>query len=188
MRIVGGKFRGKTLQAPPGPDTRPTSDRARESIFNILAHGKAAIDLDGISVLDLFCGTGALGLEAMSRGAGHGLFADRDAEALRVARANAASMGLWRDSLHLRLDGAHLGPPPRAAKAPYDLVFMDPPYHSGMVLPALLALGGKGWIRPGTVLVVEVAADEAFAAPRGYEQLDERTYGAAKVHFLKKLP
>jgi len=188
MRIVGGRFRGKILQAPPGPETRPTSDRARESIFNILAHGKPAIALDGISVLDLFCGTGALGLEAMSRGAAHGLFADRDPEALRVARANAASMGLWRDCLHLRLDGGHLGPPPRAAKAPYGLVFMDPPYNSGLALPALLALGGKGWIQPGTILVIEVGAEEAFVPPRGYEQLDERVYGAAKVHFLKKLP
>lgn len=188
MRIIGGKFRGKTLQAPKGRDTRPTADRTREALFNILAHGKAAVDLNGLAVLDLYCGTGALGLEAMSRGAARGVFIDRDPEALKLAKANAASMGLWRDCVMLGLDGGHLPPPARAVKAPLDLVFMDPPYGAGLVLPALLALGAKGWLKPEAVLVIEMGAEESLEPPRGYALLDERMYGAAKLYFLKRLP
>ena len=187
MRIVGGKFRGKTLQAPTGRDTRPTADRTREALFNILAHGKAAVDLDGIAVLDLYCGTGALGLEAMSRGAARGVFVDRDPAALKLARANAASMGLWRDCVMLGLDGGHLPPPARAVKAPLDLAFLDPPYGAGLVPPALLALGAKGWLKPEAVVVVEMGAEEELVIPRGYELLDDRTYGAARLYFLKRL-
>ncbi|MEK9672355.1 MAG: 16S rRNA (guanine(966)-N(2))-methyltransferase RsmD [Rhodospirillaceae bacterium] len=186
MRIVGGKYRGKKLRAPEGRDLRPTSDRARQAIFNILAHGKAAYDLDGIRVIDLFCGTGAMGLEAISRGAAGGVFIDRDPAALKLVKENAASMGVWRDCLVLGLDGTKLPPPPRAAHAPVDIAFIDPPYGEGLAEPALLALQGKGWLKPGGLAVVEVGAAEDLAVPPAYETSDERTYGAAKVYFLKR--
>ncbi|PIW28827.1 MAG: 16S rRNA (guanine(966)-N(2))-methyltransferase RsmD [Rhodospirillales bacterium CG15_BIG_FIL_POST_REV_8_21_14_020_66_15] len=185
MRIVGGRFRGKKLIAPEGADLRPTSDRARESVFNILAHGKAAIDLDGITVVDMFCGTGALGLEAMSRGAAHGVFADRNPAHLKIAKDNAAAMGLWRECLMLGLECTHLAVPPRAAKTPAGLAFLDPPYGQGLADPTLRGLVNKGWLAPGAIVVVEVGAEEALRGTRGFEVLDERTYGAAKVYFLR---
>lgn len=187
MRIVGGKFRGKKLIAPEGQDLRPTSDRARESIFNILAHGKAAMDLDGITVADMFCGTGALGLEAMSRGAAHGVFADRNPAHLKIAKDNAAAMGFWRECLMLGLDCTHLVIPPRAAKTPAALAFLDPPYGQGMADPALRGLANNNWLTDDATVVVEVGADEDLKGTRGFETLDERTYGAAKVYFLKRL-
>ena len=177
MRIVAGRFRGKKLAAPEGRDLRPTSDRARESVFNILAHGKAAIDLDGITVADMFCGTGALGLEAMSRGAAFGIFADRNPVHLKIAKDNAAAMGLWRECLMLGLDCTHLA----------GLVFLDPPYGMGMADPALRGLLNKNWLTPDATVVVEVGAEESLAGTRGFEVRDERTYGAAKVYFLKRL-
>ena len=187
MRIVAGRFRGKKLTAPEGGDLRPTSDRARESVFNILAHGKAAVDLDGITVADMFCGTGALGLEAMSRGAAFGVFADRNPVHLKIAKDNAAAMGLWRECLMLGLDCTHLAVPPRAAKTPAGLVFVDPPYGMGMADPALRGLLNKNWLTPDATVVVEVGAEESLAGTRGFEVLDERIYGAAKVYFLKRL-
>lgn len=190
MRIVGGRFRGKKLRAPEGPDTRPTSDRAREAVFNILAHGAAALNLDGVTVVDLFCGTGALGLEALSRGAGRCVFVDNNQATLRIARENAAACGVWRDCLQLALDAGHLPPPPRAAWGADGerarLALLDPPYGAGLAGPALLGLAAKGWLADGAIVVVEVGADEELAVPRGFEQLDERRYGAAKVYFLKK--
>lgn len=186
MRIVGGKFRGKILKAPEGTDLRPTSDRARESIFNILAHGKAAIDLDGITVADFYCGTGALGLEAMSRGAAFGIFADRNPAHLKIARDNAAAMGLWRECLMLGLDCSNLAVPPRAVKQPASLVFMDPPYGHGLADPTLRGLLNKNWLAPGAIVVAEISAEENLRGTRGFTLLDERSYGAAKVYFLKK--
>ncbi|MEQ8227316.1 MAG: 16S rRNA (guanine(966)-N(2))-methyltransferase RsmD [Rhodospirillales bacterium] len=186
MRIVGGKFRGKKLIAPEGKDLRPTSDRARESIFNILAHGKAAMNLDGITVLDMFCGTGALGLEAMSRGAVFGVFADRNPAHLRYAKDNAGAMGYWRECLMLGLDCAHLAVPPRAAKTPAQLAFLDPPYGQGLADPALRGLVNRNWLTPDATVVVEVGTDEDLKGARGFDVLDERTYGAAKVYFLKR--
>lgn len=186
MRIVGGKFRGRKLTAPEGTDLRPTSDRARESIFNILAHGKAAVDLDGITVADMYCGTGALGLEAMSRGAAFGIFADRNPAHLKIAKDNAAGMGLWRECLMLGLDCSHLAVPPRAAKTPAGLVFLDPPYGHGLADPTLRGLLNKNWLTPDATVVVEIGAEETLVGTRGFDVLDERTYGAAKVYFLKR--
>lgn len=188
MRIVGGRFKGRTLAAPEGKDLRPTADRTRESVFNILAHGNRAIDgleLDGATVIDMFAGTGGLGLEAMSRGCGHGVFIDNDPRALALVRKNAGPMGLGRAVTLLKLDATRLAPPPRAAKAPAALAFLDPPYGQDLIQPALLGLKDKGWLQDGAVVVCEVAAKEEFDPPRGFEAVDERTYGAAKVVFLK---
>jgi 16S rRNA (guanine966-N2)-methyltransferase len=185
MRIVGGRHRGRTLAAPDGKDLRPTADRVRESVFNILAHGIDGFILDGVTVVDVFCGTGALGLEAMSRGAGHGVFIDNDPGALAYVRKNAGPLGLGRAVTMLKIDAARLSPPPRVAKTPAMLAFLDPPYEKGLVVPALLGLKDKGWLADDAVIVVEVAAKEEFEAPRGFQVLDERTYGAARVVFLR---
>ena len=184
MRIVGGKFRGRSLNAPAGRDVRPTSDRAREGIFNILAH---SIDWDGfddLTVLDVFSGTGALGLEAMSRGAAHAVFIDKDPVALKCLRENAAALGEARNITPLKLDVTRLAPPPRAANAPLRLAFLDAPYGSKLTDPTLLGLSHKGWLAPDAVVVVEIGKDEEITLPRDLNILNERTYGAAKVLFL----
>jgi len=154
-------------------------------MFNILSHGADAVDFDGLTVIDVFSGTGALGLEAMSRGAVHGVFIDNDNGALSLVRKNAGPLGVGRDITPLKLDASRLAPPPRAAKTPAGLVFLDPPYESGLVVPALLALKDKGWLSDGAICVAEVAVKEALDCPRGFQVLEERTYGAARVVFLK---
>ncbi|HEC14757.1 MAG TPA: 16S rRNA (guanine(966)-N(2))-methyltransferase RsmD [Rhodospirillales bacterium] len=185
MKIVGGKHRGRPLKALPGRATRPTSDRVREAVFNILEHGIEGLALDGATVIDVFSGTGALGLEALSRGAARATFIDTNPEALNIVRKNAGSLGEGRNITALKLDAARLAPPPRAARAPCPLVFLDPPYDSELTNPALLSLSGKGWLAAGAVCVVEVASNEPFESPAKFSVLDERVYGAARVVFLK---
>ncbi|MBC8267735.1 MAG: 16S rRNA (guanine(966)-N(2))-methyltransferase RsmD [Rhodospirillaceae bacterium] len=185
MRIIGGKFKGRTLSAPPGRDVRPTSDRAREGIFNILAHSIDWDGFDGQTVLDVFSGTGALGLEAMSRGANHGVFIDNDPVSLKCLRANAASLGEASNITPLKLDVTRLAPPPRITGAPLGLAFLDAPYGSNLTDQALLGLCNKGWIAAGGIVVVETGKDDELAIPRQFETLDARTYGAAQVTFLR---
>ncbi len=189
MRIVGGAYRGRPLAAPAardgGKDVRPTSDRARQAVFNILEHGlDGAAGLAGASVLDLFAGSGALGLEALSRGAAHVTFVEIDGGALKCIRRNSGAMGAARAATLLKLDAARLPPPPLAARAPCAVAFLDPPYNSGLAAPALGGLAAKGWIGPGSVCVVEVAAKEDLTPPVGFAEIDARTYGAARVVFL----
>ncbi len=185
MRIVGGSLKGRALKTPPGNDLRPTADRVRESLFNVLLHGQQPVDLEGATVIDVFSGTGALGLEAMSRGCGHGVFIDNDNKALALVRKNAGNLGLGRSVTLLKLDAGRLPPPPRTAKTPAALAFLDPPYGSGLVVPALLGLKARGWTGEGAVCVAEVAVKEEFDVPKGFEIVDERTYGAARLVFLK---
>ena len=184
MRIVGGIHRGRPLKAPPGRDLRPTSDRAREALFNILGHGMAGVDLDGASVLDVFAGTGAFGLEALSRGADHATFIDNSAEAIKCLRQNADALGESLRATPIRADATRLPPPPLVAQAPCAFAFLDPPYGSGLAVPALNALVAQRWIAAGTLSVVEIAAKEPFQAPDPFDCLDERTYGAARLVFL----
>jgi 16S rRNA (guanine966-N2)-methyltransferase len=188
MRIVGGQHRGRTLKAPTGREVRPTSDRTRESMFNILAHGIDDFELSDASVLDLFCGTGALGLEALSRGATHATFIDSDAKSLALAKENAATVGEWRNVTLLKIDSRRLGPPPLAAKAPCSLAFLDAPYEQNLTGPALLTLVNNRWLAEGAIVVVEVAQMETLDPPRQLKLLNERVYGAAKVLFLKYQP
>ncbi|NQV99080.1 MAG: 16S rRNA (guanine(966)-N(2))-methyltransferase RsmD [Rhodospirillales bacterium] len=185
MRIIGGTHKGRSLLAPPGQATRPTSGRVRESVFNILAHGFADLQLAETSVVDVFAGTGALGLEALSRGALHATFIDTSRSALEAAKKNAATLGEWRKAMTLKADASQLAMPPRAAKAPCGLAFLDAPYEKELSLPALLGLVNKGWVHPGAVVVVELAAKEELELPRRYQLLDERSYGAARVLFLQ---
>lgn len=190
MRIVGGRFRGRPLKAPRadakgGQDLRPTADRVRESLFNVLLHGIEGADLEGAAVIDVFAGTGALGLEALSRGAVHAVFIDNDKTALACVRRNAGALGVGRQVTLLGLDARHPPPPPLAARAPCPLAFLDPPYVSGLAGPALSGLAARGWLAKGAVCVAEVGAKEALEAPKGFRVLDERTYGKARVVFLR---
>lgn len=185
MRIVGGRFRGRRLTAPPGRDLRPTSERAREAIFNILTHG-LEIDLDGLNLLDVFAGTGAMGLEALSRGAAHVTFIDNDQAALNCLRRNAGAAGVARQVTPLKLDAARLPPPPRITGAPCPLAFLDAPYESGLSEPALESLSTKGWIGAGSLCAVELSVRERFGVPAGFEIADDRRYGTARILFLTR--
>ncbi|MGB0681910.1 MAG: 16S rRNA (guanine(966)-N(2))-methyltransferase RsmD [Magnetovibrionaceae bacterium] len=185
MRIVGGAFRGKALRAPQSDDIRPTGDRAREALFNVLSHGSFSLDWDGLVVADLFCGTGALGLEALSRGAVTCTFVDVSAASLKLARQNAAACGAVKRFASLKLDASRLPPPARVTRAPIDLAFLDAPYNKGLSIPALKGLLVRKWLKPGAFVVVEVAKDEPLDPPKGYDLLDERDYGAARVLFLR---
>ena len=179
MRIIAGEFRGRRLSSPPGRDVRPTSDRARESLFNILEHGEPPVR--GARFLDLFCGTGAVGLEALSRGAAEVVLVESDPHALRIAKRNLERLGTPENVRLLRQDATRLGPAPSA----FDIVFLDPPYHSGLAAPALERLRRGGWLAPGARIVVELASKESLELPGGYEPEQERRYGAAKLLLLR---
>jgi len=185
MRIVGGSLKGRALKTLKGHDIRPTSDRARESIFNILTNGKPAVDLAGAYVLDVFAGTGALGLEAISRGATSAMFLDNSGASLALVKDNAAALGVVRQCQTMKLDAGRLGTPPRLLRQPATVAFLDPPYGQGLAAPALLSLSRYGWLGSGAVVVVETESSAPFGPPPGYEVLDARTYGAALITFLK---
>ncbi|HSP97396.1 MAG TPA: 16S rRNA (guanine(966)-N(2))-methyltransferase RsmD [Candidatus Dormibacteraeota bacterium] len=186
LKIVGGKHRGRALAAPEGQNVRPTASRAREALFNILAH--ASWREDGTSplldarVLDAFAGSGALGLEALSRGAAHATFLDNDAGAIKLIGENVRKLGETGAAKVVRADAAR--PPP--AREACDLVFLDPPYRSGQAAPALAALAEAGWVAPGAIVTVELAHNEDIAPPKGFEAIDERRYGAAKIVILRR--
>src|SRR5215467_903064 len=148
MRITGGTFRGRTLAAPPDARVRPTADKVRQAIFNILAHNDFGIGfaLDGARVADLFAGTGALGIEALSHGAAYCLLVDDSAESRALVRGNVEALGLTGVTKIWRRDATNLGPMAAGAGGPFDLVFVDPPYRNGLVQPALAALAGGGWL------------------------------------------
>jgi len=185
MRIVAGKHRGRRLSAPAGSAVRPTSERAREALFNILAHGRfAAMPIyDEARVLDVFAGTGALGLEALSRGARFATFVENDREARTALAKNIKALGEDARARILAADGTQL---PRA-DGPYDLVFLDPPYRSGLAERALVSLKQMGWIAPEALLILELAAREPFAPPFDFAILEERRYGAGRLAFLRSL-
>jgi 16S rRNA (guanine966-N2)-methyltransferase len=184
MRIVAGRHRGRRLAAPEGKAVRPTSDRAREALFDILAHGRFADRpvFEGADVLDAFAGTGAFGLEALSRGARHASFIEKDRAALAMLRANVAALGEVEHATILAGDTLR---PPRAA-APVTLAFLDPPYGEGLAAPALAALSASGWLAPEALVVVEMAARRLLAPPPGFTLLEERRYGAARLVFLRR--
>jgi len=185
MRIVGGAFKGRAISAPAGRDTRPTGDRAREAMFNILAHAAWSPGVDGRRVLDLFAGSGALGLEAMSRGAAFALFVETDAAARGIIRDNIEALGLFGTTRIHRRDATDLGVKPAGLGDPFDLVFLDPPYGRGLGEAALARLHSGGWTSDDALIVFEVGADETPNVA-GFEVLDTRDYGAAKVLFLRR--
>ena len=178
MRIIAGEFKGRRLRSPTGQTIRPTSDRAREALFNILEHGAPAVR--GARFLDLFCGTGAIGLEAHSRGAHEVVLVDNDPGALRLARANLERIGSPAGVRLLARDATRLGPAPH----PFDLAFLDPPYRSDLATPALEGLLRDGWLDPHARVVLELAAAEDLELSHGYSLERERRYGSAKFLFL----
>ncbi len=181
MRIVAGKFRGKQLISPSDDAIRPTADRVRENMFNILA-SRLGASFDGLRVLDLFAGTGALGLEALSRGAAHVTFVDVDAEARGIIRDHIEAFGAGGITKLLRRDATDLGLP--GSIKPFDLVFLDPPYGQGLGERALVGIRDGKWLATGAILVFEESAEATIAIPDGYILDDRRQYGAAAVHFL----
>jgi 16S rRNA (guanine966-N2)-methyltransferase len=185
LRIVSGVHRGRRLIAPAGEAVRPTSDRAREALFNILSHGRfAAVGLPfaGRPVLDAFAGTGVLGLEALSRGAAIAAFIEQDREALAALRRNIAVLGEEDRAQVVAGDATR---PSRAAFA-CAVAFLDPPYRSGLAAPALTALAAAGWLMADALAIVEIAARERLPAPPGFALIDERVYGAARLVFLRR--
>jgi len=182
MRIVGGRLRGRALTPPKSQAVRPTADRLRESLFNILAHGYGD-PVTGARVLDLFAGTGALGLEALSRGAAFVLFVDDGAEARALMRANVEALGLGGISRIFRRDATKLGPV--HPLEPFSLVFADPPYGRGLAEQALTSAREGGWLSPDALVVVEEAADAGFTAPEGFTELERRRYDDTEFVFLR---
>jgi len=181
VRIVGGRLRGRLLQAPASRAIRPTSERLRESIFDILIHRHAGV-VEGARVVDLFAGSGALGIEALSRGAKFALFVDNGPEARALLRANVEVFALGGVTRIWRADATLLGKAP--AGPPFTLAFLDPPYEKGLAGPALAGLVDGGWLAPGALLVVEESAEAEIGAPTALRIVDERVYGETKVVFL----
>ena len=182
MRIVGGEFRGRPLATPRSQSIRPTSDRTREAVFNVLTH-RFAEKLEGARVLDLFAGTGALGLEALSRGGAFCLFVEESAEGRGLIRTNVESFGLQGRTKIFRRDATGLGD--IGTIAPFDLAFADPPYGKGLGEAALRSALRGGWLRSGALCVVEEAAGAHFAPAEGFSILDERGYGDTVIRFVE---
>src|ERR1700750_3156541 len=182
MRVVGGRLKGRSLASPSSRDIRPTADRLREALFNILIHAYDNPVLDA-RVLDLFAGTGALGIEAVSRGAAFALFVDNGAEARALLRNNVESLALGGVKKVYRRDAADLGP--AHPMQPFSLAFLDPPYGKGLAEKALASLRDGGWLTAGALFVVEEAKAAQVTAPEGFEELERRAYDDTEFVFLK---
>ena len=182
MRVVGGRLRGRTLTSPSSREIRPTADRLRESVFNILTHAYGD-PIQGARVLDLFAGTGALGIEAISRGASFALFVDNGAEARALLRNNVEALGLGGVTKVYRRDATNPGP--AHPLQPFSLVFLDPPYGKGLAEKTLSALRDGGWLTKDSLLVVEEAKTAGFVAPEGFEEQERRAYDDTEFAFLR---
>lgn len=182
MRVVGGSLRGRALAVPEHAGVRPTSDRVRESVFNILAHGIDGFAIGEARVIDLFAGTGALGIEAISRGARYCLFVEEDARSRALIRRNIEAMGLTGVTRVWRRDACDLGPAGNMAQ--FDLAFLDPPYGKGLASRALAALATGGWLAPGAIVVLEERAGADPPTPTPFTELDRRRWGDTEVRFL----
>lgn len=182
MRIVGGRLGGRTLAAPKSQNVRPTSDRLRESLFNILAHGYND-PVTGARVLDLFAGTGAFGLEAVSRGAAFALFIDDGAEARALIRQNVEALGLGGVTRVFRRDATRLGAV--HPNEPFGLVFLDPPYRKGLAEKSLASLRDGGWLALDALVIVEEATDAGLVVPQGYAEIERRRYDDTEFTFLR---
>ncbi len=178
MRIIAGEWRGRAIIAPPGDATRPTADRVREALFSIIISRLGT--LEGLRVLDCFAGTGALGFEALSRGAAYCTFVEADLAAARTLGANIEKLGAGPRSTIITARMESLGP----AAAPVDLLMLDPPYGKDLATTALARLSAQGWLGPATLVSVETAKAEAFTAS-GFQNLADRIYGKARLHLLQ---
>jgi 16S rRNA (guanine966-N2)-methyltransferase len=182
MRVVAGKFRGRTLKGPTSNSIRPTSDRLRESVFNILVHSYRDSIIDA-RVLDLFAGTGALGMEAISRGARFALFVEDSAEGRAIIRENVEALGLGGVTRLFRRDATKLGD--AHPVEPFSLVFCDPPYAKGLAEKALASARDGGWLVDGTIVVVEEATSAKFSAPEQFQELERRSYDDTEIIVLR---
>jgi len=185
MRVVGGRLRGRTLAGPKSSAIRPTADRLREALFNILTHAYGD-PVAGARVLDLFAGTGALGIEAISRGAAFVQFVDDGAEGRALIRENVATLGLGGVTRIFRRDATKLGP--AHPGEPFSLVFLDPPYGKNLAAAALDSAHAGGWLAPNALVVVEEAVKSDFAAPDGFLELERRGYDDTEIVFLRFTP
>ena len=183
MRIVGGKLRGRNLATPSDDAIRPTSDRVREAVFNWLLHGDPVANIDGGRVIDLFAGTGAMGIEALSRGAQFCLFVEDAAEARGLIRRNIETFGLTGVTKLWRRDATDLGP--AGNMAPYDVAFLDPPYGKGLGEKALVALAEGGWLVSDALCVLEERKDVAIDVPAGFDAIDQRTWGDTQAVLMR---
>ena len=190
MRIISGKHKGRKIELlkEAGSDIRPTSEFAREAIFNILNHGKFSDDDDadsgniaGKEVLDAFCGTGAFGLEALSRGAKSVTFIDQNRASIATTRHNAEKMHESENVVFIQADACKLG----KARKQYNLIFLDPPYFKNLIIPALNSLYSGGWIAPNALIVTEHDSKEHIDFPHNFEVVDSRKYGRAMVEMLR---
>jgi 16S rRNA (guanine966-N2)-methyltransferase len=182
MRVVGGRFRGRPLIGPRTDAIRPTSDRLRESLFNILAHSYGLPQAD-TRVLDLFAGTGALGIEALSRGAAQALFVETGVEGRGIIRTNMETFGLNGGARILRRDAGALGN--AGTIAPFGLVFLDPPYGKGLGEKALASAAAGGWLRGGALCVLEERANASVVLPTGFDRVDHREAGDSQLTFAR---
>ncbi|MEO0791040.1 MAG: 16S rRNA (guanine(966)-N(2))-methyltransferase RsmD [Pseudomonadota bacterium] len=183
MRIVAGRLKGREITAPDGRETRPTSDRVRQSLFNILEHGLDDFSLHAARVIDLFAGSGALGFEALSRGAESVIFVETGMDARAAIRENTTRFALAGQTRVLKRDATDIGPRPRGQ--PYNLVFLDPPYGQGLGEKALTAVIVGGWLAAGAIIVLEERKGVIVAWPDTCECFDTRTYGDTSVHFAR---
>lgn len=188
MRIVAGTLKGRAIVAPEGKATRPTSDRARQAVFNVLEHAAWAEPLQGARVIDLFAGSGALGFEAMSRGAAFCLFVETDETARGAIRENADAYGIMGATRVHRRSAIDLGGRPGSDGEAFDIAFLDPPYGKGFGEQSLQKLIEGNWLKPGALVLFERGSDEPEIETPGYEWLDARDYGAARVLFLRVSP
>ncbi len=180
MRIIGGKFRGRPIVAPKGMTSRPTTDRTREALFNILS-AREDVELEGARIIDLFAGSGALGLEAMSRGGAWCLFVETDASARGAIRDNIEAFSLFGVTRIHRRSATDLGPKPANDGPPFTLAFLDPPYRKNLAEPALAMLRDGGWLAENALAIVEQAKDEQPASTVGFAEADRRIYGDTQV-------
>ncbi len=185
VRIVAGQFKGRQISAPEGKNTRPTTDRVRESLFNLIAHRNDMPPMEGARVIDLFAGSGALGLEAMSRGAAFCLFVEIAAGARGIIRQNIETLQLFGNTRIHRRSATDLGPKPNGVGEPFNWVFLDPPYGQGLIDPALRQLERGNWLTPDAVAVIETS-DEEEPAPEGWTLLDNRVYGETRITIITK--
>jgi 16S rRNA (guanine966-N2)-methyltransferase len=183
MRIVAGKFRGASLEAPKGLATRPTSDRVRQALFNVLEHGPARFEFEGARVLDLFAGTGALALEALSRGARYAVLIEDDAAARAAIRRNVEALSLTGVTKIWRRDATSLGE--AGTLQPFDLIFCDPPYGKRLGEKALASASAGGWIAKDAIAVLEERADSEIAWPAPFQEIDRRRYGDTLIALAK---
>lgn len=178
-RIIAGRFRGRRLSVPKGRDVRPTTDRMRERLFSILSHHRYP-DMEGARVADLFAGTGALGLEALSRGAKHVCFVEMARPSLQAIRENIRSLGAEVETQVLPTSATKLP----STEAPFDFILMDPPYRKELVFPALNSLQSNEWLKADSIIICELASDESAEFPDGFDMLDDRKQGQQRIVIL----